>query len=227
MLVNGVEINIDLIRGNSKNDIEAIKMVRKLTGATLKDAEDAVKKGKESNVSNITLDSEFYDKLKQLPGFDSWGTRKEIKYLRTILYNDEEVFAIASGIMEHKTWLVTCTNKRIIFIDCGLIYGISHSEVMIDKINAVSFVNGLILGEIHIEDGASTRIIENVLKRSTKPFVDAVHKAMELSQQDKQSISIQQTNVSVADEILKLKQLMDNGIISREEFEQQKRKLLR
>lgn len=226
MLVNGVEIDIIHIRENSKNNVEAIKKVRQLTGATLKDATDAVEKGRESSVSDLTLDSEFYNKLKQLPGFDSWGTRKEIKYLRTVLYGDEEVFSIASGIMDHKTWLITCTNKRIIFIDCGLLYGVRHSEVMIDKVNAVSFVNGLILGEIHIEDGASTRIIENVQKRSTKPFVDAVHKAMGLSHQNKQQIITQQTNVSVADEILKFKQLMDNGIITQEEFEQQKRRLL-
>lgn len=225
MLVNGVEINIKEICEGSKNNVDAIKKVRKLTGATLKDATDAVENGRESDISTLTQDLNFYNKLKELPGFDSWGTRKEIKYLRTMLYEDEEVFAIASGFMDGKTWLVACTNKRVIFVDCGLIYGVSHSEVLINKINAISFVNGLILGEIHIEDGASTRIIEKVQKYSTKPFVDAVHKAMGMFQNTKQTV-IQQVNISAADEILKFKQLLDEGIITKEEFEQQKRKLL-
>lgn len=168
---------------------------------------------------------DFYDDLKKLPGFDSWGTKKEIRYLKNIIYDGEEIFAIASGIMENNTWLIACTSKRILFIDCGMIYGVKHSEVMIEKVNAVSFKNGLLLGEIHIEDGASTRIIENVQKYSTKPFVDAVHKAMELSK--KSNRAVVQNTISNADELLKFKQLLDMGVITQEEFEEQKRKLLR
>lgn len=168
---------------------------------------------------------DFYDDLKKLPGFDSWGTKKEIRYLKNIIYDGEEIFAIASGIMENNTWLIACTNKRILFIDCGMIYGVKHSEVMIEKVNAVSFKNGLLLGEIHIEDGASTRVIENVQKYSTKPFVDAVHKAMELSKKGNRAVV--QNTISNADELLKFKQLLDMRVITQEEFEEQKRKLLR
>lgn len=168
-------------------------------------------------------DSDFYKELKKLPGFDSWGTKKEIKYLETMLYEDEDVFAIASGLMDNNTWLISCTNKRIIFVDCGMIYGVKHSEVMIDKINAISFKNGLIFGEIHIEDGASTRIIRNVQKYSTKPFVDAVHKSMEMSHK---KVVPANSGGSRADEILKFKRLLDLGVISKAEFEQQKKKLL-
>lgn len=184
----------------------------------------------ESRINNVkrttrtsVKDSDFYKELKKLPGFDSWGTKKEIKYLETMLYEDENVYAIASGLMDNNTWLISCTNKRIIFVDCGMIYGVKHSEVMIDKINAISFKNGLILGEIHIEDGASTRIIRNVQKYSTKPFVDAVHKSMEMSRK-----KVDPTNSagSRADEILKFKRLLDLGVISKTEFEQQKNKLL-
>lgn len=141
-----------------------------------------------------------------------------------MLYTDESVFAIASGIMDGNTWLIACTNKRIIFIDSGMIYGVRHSEVMIDKVNAISFKNGMMLGEIHVQDGANTRVIKNVQKYSTKPFVDAVHKAMELSKESK--TIIQQQATSAADELLKFKQLLDMGAITQEEFEKQKAKLL-
>ena len=79
-----------------------------------------------------------------------------------------------------------------------MLYGVKHSEVMLDRINAVSFKNGLVLGEIHIEDGASTRIITSVSKTSTKPFVDAVHKAIELK---KKNEYIPVSGISNADEI--------------------------
>lgn len=191
--------------------------------------------GKESNVQNEIREmkfqreiaksdeNNFYEELRKLPGYDSWGTKKEIKHLKSILNNNESVLAIASGIMEGNTWLIACTSKRIIFIDCGMVYGVKHSEVLIDKVNAISFRNGLVLGEIHIEDGASTRIIKNVQKYSTKPFVDAVHKAMEM----KTSCGTFIQNIpSIADELLKYKQLLDMGVITSEEFENQKKKLL-
>lgn len=232
MLVNGIDIDVQKIKNESKNKNEAIRKVRELTGAALNDAINAVENNLESQVNvqtkyfiqkNASKNS-FYNELKKLPGFDAFGTKKEIKYLQTMLKEDEEVFAIASGIMDNNTWLVACTRRRIIFIDCGMIYGVKHSEVMIDKVNAVSFKNGLMLGEIHIEDGASTRIVKNVQKYSTKPFVDAVHKAMDLSKKEN-SMVIHNTS-SNADELLKFKQLLDMGAITQEEFEEQKRKLL-
>ncbi|MDE5758608.1 MAG: SHOCT domain-containing protein, partial [Allobaculum sp.] len=104
------------------------------------------------------------------------------------------------------------------------IYGVKHSEVMISKVNAISFKNGMMVGEIYIEDGASTRIIKSVDKKSTKPFVDAVHKAMEM--QSGGATIVHQQSSSVADEILKFKKLLDMGAITEEEFERQKNKLL-
>lgn len=39
-------------------------------------------------------------------------------------------------------------------------------------------------------------------------------------------VSTNNNNVSVADELLKLKQLLDMGVLSQEEFDEQKNKLL-
>lgn len=178
------------------------------------------------SVSECINDKTFYDELSKLDGFDSWGTKKEIRYLKTMLHDSENVLAIASGLMDNNTWLISCTNKRIIFVDCGMLYGVKHSEVMINKINSISFKNGLLLGEIHIEDGATTRIIRNVQKYSTKPFVDAVHKAMKMLDDDRKQVYMEKSNVSAADEILKFKNLLELGVISEEEFETQKNKLL-
>lgn len=227
MLINGVEVDIEKILQCEGNEVKAIKKIRELTGTDLTTARNAVKSHEQkiafNNANGETDDKTFYKELKKIPGYDSFGTKKEIKHLKKFLYTDESVFAIASGIMDGTTWLIACTNKRILFIDCGLIYGVKHSEITINKINAVSFKNGLVLGEIHIEDGASTRVIKNVQKTSTKPFVDAVHKAIEM--QNNSPIP-QQANVSIADELLKFKQLLDMGAITNQEFEDQKQKLL-
>ena len=54
-----------------------------------------------------------------------------------------------------------------------------------------------------------------------KSRVDAVKKGTNMS-----SVATSNNNVSVADELLKLKQLLDMGVLSQEEFDEQKNKLL-
>ena len=55
---------------------------------------------------------------------DTFGTKKEIKYLPDVMDPDDEtIMAITSGFMDGNTWLVVCTNRRILFIDKGLIFG--------------------------------------------------------------------------------------------------------
>lgn len=185
-----------------------------------KDSSLQIEKNKE-----IGEKDRFFEEIKKLPGHEIWGTKKEVNHLRTMLLTDEKVLSIASGIMDNNTWLIACTSKRIIFVDCGMLYGVKHAEIMINKINSVSFKNGIMFGEIHVEDGSKCRVIKNVNKNSTKPFVDSVHAAMEMNENNQRKNYNQDKN-STADEILKFKQLMDMGVITKEEFESQKKKLL-
>ena len=171
-------------------------------------------------------DQEFYDKVKTLPGFEVAGTRMEMHHLRTMLRDNEQVFAIASGIMDMSTWMIACTDQRVLFIDCGMLYGVKHTEIMIDKINAVSFENRLSYGDIRIQDASGTKEITTVSINSTKPFVDAVYKAMELQKQ-KDRVVIQNQATSAADELLKYKQLLDMGAITEEEFTKLKKNLIK
>ena len=66
--------------------------------------------------------------------------------------------------------------------------------------------------------------IQNVQKDTLVPFVNAVNKAREeLTKPQPQVINHQ---VSSADEILKFKTLLDQGIINQEEFDKKKKELL-
>ena len=69
-------------------------------------------------------------------------------------------------MMDGNTWLVTLTDRRIIFLDKGMIYGLKQASVDLDKVNAVSGRTGLIFGSIIIEDGASSRAITSVQKKT-------------------------------------------------------------
>ena len=159
------------------------------------------------------------------PGFSSSFVKKEVKYLYEALNPNEKVYGVTNGNMDGNTWIIACTDKRILFVDKGLLYGVRHAEILIDKITSITYKSGLVLGEINIQCGSETKSIKNVSKLSTAPFVDVVHKSMELFNNQK-PIEIQNQPVSVADELLKFKSLLDAGLITESDFEKQKGKLL-
>ncbi len=165
--------------------------------------------------------------INDLPCKDDWGTKKEINELPEILGEDEYVKAITSGINDGNTWLIVCTNRRVLMLDKGMLYGLKLIDIPLDRINSVSHSKGLILGKISITDGSTTRTIENVPNNSVGFFADTVNKEIELYKKAK-NIPIKQVvnNNSPADELIKYKQLLDMGVLTQEEFDIKKKELL-
>lgn len=60
---------------------------------------------------------------------DTFGTKKEIKALPEILNDDEVIQYATSGFVDGNTVLIVLTQKRILFIDKGLLYGIKSTEI--------------------------------------------------------------------------------------------------
>lgn len=178
------------------------------------------------NASKIDLMNE-YKRIADEMGDDQFFTKKELNYLPDVLMDKEQVLAFTSGLMDGNTWLITLTNKRIIFLDKGMIYGLKQSIVDLDKVNAVSGSTGLLFGKISITDGANDRMIENVWKKTVKKFTNKVHEALEARKEHQQaSVQPQEKEVDPYEKLEKLASLKDKGIISEEEFDAEKKKIL-
>ncbi|SCL88039.1 PH domain-containing protein [Sporanaerobacter sp. PP17-6a] len=170
---------------------------------------------------------EIQKEIKTLPTADIWGTRKEVKELPNILFDDEHIKAMCSGLLEGNTWLIVCTNRRILFLDRGLLYGLKQRETPIEKINSVEQKKGLVFGSIAIWDGAAKMEIKDINKDAVPPFVNAVHEQIEAYKHKGEHTTQQtQSGGSVADELTKLKKLLDDGILTQEEFNSEKKKIL-
>lgn len=167
--------------------------------------------------------AEIQEMLKKSGATDFWGTKKEVKELPNIIQDNEEITYATSGMVDGNTWLIVSTNKRIIFLDKGMFFGLKQIEIPLNKVNSIGHKKGLVLGEIEVWDGASRTKITHVSKESLVPFVEAVNKSKE-NLEKQQNIGNQ---ISVADELMKFKQLLDQGIITQEEFEIKKKELLR
>lgn len=179
-----------------------------------------------------TLES-IQQEISALGNVDLFGTKKEVECLPEILLDDERILYLTSGLMDGTTWLIVCTNERVILLDKGLLFGLKHVDFPLDKINSVSYRTGLIFGEILIWHGGAQMKIENCMKETVKPFTDTLNQAMKdfTNRQTAQTAAPQPVQagapaVDVASQLEKLAALMEKGILTKEEFDAQKKKLL-
>lgn len=171
---------------------------------------------------------EIQKRLKELGQIDMFGTKKEVKELSNIMYAGETLEYLMSGFMNGNTWLIVCTNKRILFLDKGLIFGCKQLEIPLDKVNSVETSKGLLLGSIKVWDGASAMKIDNVQKFALQPFVTAVNNAREALKNNNQQIKVEKNNDTndYIKELEKLAELKEKGIITEDEFLSKKKQLL-
>ncbi len=134
--------------------------------------------------------------------------------------------AFTSGLMDGNTWLITLTDRRIIFLDKGMIYGLKQTAIDLDKVNSVSGTTGMLLGKIAIEDGASQRVITNVWKKSVVAFSNKVRDAIEARKQSLRPVPAPVAAEDIVSRLERLATLLDKGILSQNEFAQQKARLL-
>lgn len=154
-------------------------------------------------------------------------TKKEIDYLPKVLDENENLRALCSGFMNGVTWLAVCTDKRIIFLHRGMIFGIKQMQVPLDRVQSIDNQTGLIFGHIRIWDGASAIVVSMVLKQSVLQFVKLAKQAID---EHKRGMipghPPAAAPVDIASQLERLAALKEKGVLTEEEFQQQKRKLL-
>lgn len=125
-----------------------------------------------------TLD-QINQQIAALPHRYIFYTRKEIRYLPKIMGNDEHILALTSGFMNNRTWLCVCTNRRLLFIDRGMFFGLRQLQMNLDRIQAIDSSFGIAFGAIRVWDGASSMQVGLILKSTVAPFVKTVQEAMD------------------------------------------------
>ncbi|EOC1425206.1 PH domain-containing protein [Cronobacter dublinensis] len=168
---------------------------------------------------------EEFKRLSKIVSDVPFGTKKEFFHLPKILNQDETPLAVASGMMDGNTWLITLTNKRVIFLDKGMLFGVKQIDVNLKDIASVGGKTGLLLGEIMIGTTGQNYTIKNVQKTSVIPFTNLINETRNANNKKTESITRTHDD-DVVSKIERLAALKDRGVLSEEEFQQQKQKIL-
>lgn len=175
----------------------------------------------------MPLAKEIVDaQIEKLGDYGAFFTKKERKYLPDVMDADEEVKAMTSGVMDGNTWLITVTNKRVLFLDKGMIAGLKQTDLLLDHITAVSSKTGLLLGEIHVATSGGSHQIKNIEKK----YVPMVTNVLNDLLRNKDSVASAASAVASEDDVIakleRLAKLKEQGVLTDEEFAAQKAALL-
>ena len=173
-------------------------------------------------VENINRLEQIKEQFKQAGVSDLFGTKKEVKVLPELLDDSEVVVYATSGFVDKGTVLIVVTEKRLIFVNRGLIYGTDFKEIPFDHINAVSYSKGIMFAKISITNGADTTVIDSVAKETAPIFVDKLKKAISEVNQTTSNGSFDNS----INDLRNLKQLLDDGIITQDDFDAKKKQIL-
>lgn len=193
----------------------------KLKKYSLSDVQKVLQEKDSTADTNNSRLNEIMSQIKnvKLDNVSSFFGRKEINELPNILAQNEYVDNLIQGTYNNGNGILVSTDRRLIFIDKGLLYGLKVEDFPLDKITSIQYETGLILGKVKMHTSGNVAVIDNVEKSVARSFAEFVRDKLS---QPKNELS----QTSVLDELEKLGKLRNGGILSEEEFLEHKQKLL-
>lgn len=167
---------------------------------------------------------EIKEELEQLDINPTFFARKEIRELPNILSEEEKIVYLVEGrnkITTHHIILVA-TNRRLIFVDKEFMYGLKVEDFSYSKISSIQYETELMLAAIDIHVSDDIVEIDGVGKYDAELFCEKVRDFMSRPEEYFQDNS----EPSTLDQLEQLGRLKENGVLSEEEFKEQKKKLL-
>ncbi len=188
--------------------------------------EDAMAENEVDKINKMDTSDKVKQELIAAKVFDLTFVKKEIKALPEVLDNTETIKYACSGVLDGHTWLVVCTNKRVIFLNKNMIVGMDQKEIPLAVINAVSYSKQFVSGTVSITNGANVTGIEKINAVAAPIMAKTIREQMAAIKSPTQSQTVVQSTPDIPDEIRKYKQLLDDDIITQEEFDAKKKELL-
>jgi hypothetical protein len=171
-----------------------------------------------------TLD-EIKKQIKNLDTGSKLLGMKEIKALPDILWEDEKLEKVVQGFYESGNGILVATNKRLIFVDKGMIYGIRVEDFPYDKISSIQYQTGMLGGKITIFASGNKAEIKHVQNDQARNFGDYVRARISKTQEHA-SIANQYVKDDMTTQLEKLAALKQKEIITEEEFNAKKKSIL-
>lgn len=167
-----------------------------------------------------------YSRIAKEMGDDGFFTKKEMNHLPEVMHEGEQLLGFASGLMDNNTWLIALTDQRILLLDKGMFYGLSQTEFRLGNVSAISYETGMLMGKLVVQVGSVEHTITQVPKKAVATFAERVRQAVDDASNAKSPTHPASADDDVVSRLERLASLRDRGVLSDEEFADQKAKIL-
>ena len=156
--------------------------------------------------------------------FSKW----EVQALPDLLDDGELPERVIGGKYNGGIGILVATDRRLLFVDKGSFGSLQVEDFPYPTIQSVRSTAGAMFGSITIKSAGSSALIDDIVKRFSHEMANFVRKkAMDFNGTAAPVVATGTVNqVSPADELIKLSQLRESGILTDEEFQIQKARLL-
>jgi ribosomal protein L14E/L6E/L27E len=144
--------------------------------------------------------------------------------MASLVPENEELVYVAEGKykLNKAVALIAITDKNVYAVTHPTSFqSVQTTIIPISKITSVSSKVGLVMGQLFISEGTVNHEFGTMLPALANETVSAIHKA-----QNMQSSGNVQPQISQADELSKFKKLLDDGVLTQEEFDKKKAQIL-
>ncbi|MEU4803083.1 PH domain-containing protein [Actinosynnema sp. NPDC023587] len=154
------------------------------------------------------------------------GAGREIKRLVEYLWEGERIELMAAGIYGPGQGLIVLSDRRLLFIKDGIGRQVTE-DFPIEKISSVQWSSGMAWGNLTVFASGNKAEIKNMNKKDGKQIADAVRNRLSSSPVPAAvQPSATPAGPDVFEQLRKLGELRDAGIVTTDEFETKKRELL-
>lgn len=168
---------------------------------------------------------EVKKQVSYLSGGSTFLGKAEIKELPNILWEDEEIKKASQGFYQNGNGLLVATNKRVIFLNKGIFGGLQVEDFSFDKISSIQYNVGFITGDITIFASGNKATVKNIEKGSVRDFADYLRANLDKKDSSELSKPIKNEE-DVISKLERLASLKEKGILSEDEFQTEKKKIL-
>ena len=126
----------------------------------------------------MAVDKEYVEKqLAKVNAKKRLGVGKELKHLHEVINKGENILGHTRGFYNGNTWLVCITDRRVLFLDKGMIYGMKSAEIPLDNVSPVNYETGILVGSVTVTAGGAEKKVGKLRKQDVKDISNLISEA--------------------------------------------------
>ena len=176
-----------------------------------------------ARIQKLDLPAELKQQLIDADVFDIWFSDKDLAPLAEIMqeHDDEKIVYAAIGInVKSKNVMLVCTNQRLIILSKKMLSKEQALVIPLKQIKSVVLHNSIVYDELTLINGDEILRINAINKVAAPILAKNIKKYSKLAQNDSSALDEQ------VEQVKKLKELLDQGILTKAEFEAKKKQIL-